>query len=450
MTETPLSGERLLAAGFHTVRASATKARPGAPAVRKVQAKRPAVARDDMRPWLADCTLDDKGRPIPNVANTGHVLRCDPALADLIAFDQMASGVVLNAPVPEATDPDALPDEGFRPREVTNTDIIALLEYLQSTGLPRLGKGDLHDALNKRARECAFHPVRDYLNELVWDGTPRVSFWMHTYLGAAKDRYTTVIGRKFLIAMIARVFQPGCKADHMVVLEGPQGAMKSTACRILGGDWFSDNMPDISVGKDAQQHLSGKWLIELAEMSAVSKAEDNALKAFLSRATERLRPQYERVEVSIPRQCVFIGTTNQSTYLRDETGGRRFWPVKVGRIDTDALMRDRDQLFAEALYLFQQGEDWWPDANFERECIRPQQEERFECDAWEPAIAHYLTGKARVQVQEVAREAIGLGLDKTGTSENRRIRNVFLRLGWTQKRGTGGVRWYVPAQASEE
>lgn len=450
MTISPSSSEAAIAAAFHSALNSATKPRPGSPAMRKVQTKRPGVARDEVRPWLSDCVLDDKGRPIANIANAGHVLRCDPALATLLAYDEMSSSVVLRAPLPEISNPDALPDEGFRPREVTDTDIIALLEYLQLTGLPRLGKGDLHDALKKRSRECAFHPVREYLDELVWDGTHRVTFWMHTYLGAERARYTSVIGRKFLLAMMARIFIPGCKADYMLVLEGPQGAMKSTACRILGGDWFSDNMPDISVGKDAQLHLRGKWLIEIAEMSAVSKAEDNALKAFLSRDEERVRPPFERVEVSIPRQCVFIGTTNQSTYLRDETGGRRFWPVKVGKIDTDALIRDRDQLFAEALHLFRQGEDWWPDANFERDCIRPQQEERFECDSWEPAIVEYLIGKSRVLVSEVLRDAIRVELSKTGMSENRRVRNVLTRQGWVQKRGTGGVRWYVPAQASGE
>lgn len=394
--------------------------------------------------WLADCQRDDKGHPIPNLANVLLALRRDAALADLFSFDEMESAVILNAPVPKGGAGFELPDDTFRPRQVTDTDITRVQEYLQLEGLPRLARDTTYQAVEARARENAVHPVRAYLSELTWDGEPRLCHWLHTYLGCKDDLYASQIGTMFFISLAARIFDPGCKADYMLVLEGTQGAMKSTACRIIGGEWFSDNMPDVTAGKDVSLHLRGKWLIEIAELSAISRAEDAALKAFLTRPVERFRPPYGRLEVVMPRQCVFIGTTNKATYLRDETGGRRYWPVKVGKVDTDRLQRDRDQLFAEAVHLYLDGRQWWPSADFEREQIKPQQEERFEGDAWEESILKWLEGRPRATVNEIAQGALYIDLSKIGTMEQRRISRCLERLGWVQRRGTGGTRHYYP------
>jgi predicted P-loop ATPase len=310
--------------------------------------------------------------------------------------------------------------------------------------LPKVSKDQTHQAVDQRAQECAFHPIRGYLDGLVWDRRERVGSWLTTYWGAEDTPYAAKIGQFFLIAMVARIFRPGCKVDYMPVFEGEQGAQKSAACSVLAGEWFSDSLPDIH-HKDAKEHMRGKWLIEVAELASTSRADTETLKAFVSRTEERYRPSYGRKEVIEPRQCVFVGTTNKTIYLKDETGGRRFWPVRVGEIDLPALKRDRDQLFAEAVIRYRAGEQWWPDAVFERMHIKPQQDARFEEDAWEQAVKDHVAPKDRVQITEIARIALGIETAKIGTHEQRRIAAVLTALGWKPGRDANGRFYNAPA-----
>ncbi len=377
--------------------------------------------------WEADLAHDERGNPLPNLANAAMALRRAPELAGLWRYDEMARHALVTRTPPGSRMPPVI-----APRPAADADVAAVQEWIQGAAIPKLGREVAHQAADLVAREAAFHPVRDYLTGVQWDGVPRIGRWLSYYLGAEPSEYVAAIGAMFLLSMVARIMRPGCKADYMLVLEGPQGAMKSTACSVLGGAWFSDALPDVTSGKDVAVHLNGKWLIEIAEMSALSKAEAGALKSFITRDTERYRPPYGRLEIVAPRQCVFIGTTNRTAYLRDETGGRRFWPVRVGTIDIDALRQDRDQLFAEALVAYRRGDRWWPDRDFERDHIAPQQETRFEVDAWEQAIAKWLPGKAKVTLLEVAQSALSIDTPKLGTADQRRISAALERLGWVR------------------
>jgi predicted P-loop ATPase len=384
--------------------------------------KRKRKPKADVADWIGQCILGDNGAALPILANVMVALRSDAFLTGCFAYDEMLRAPVLVANLPGQE------LEAVRP--ITDNDVSIVQEYIQKRGLPRIGQAIVHQAIDMRAIEWAFHPVRDYLSGLEWDGTPRLKSWLAAYLGVEASPYATGIGRMFMTAMVARIFEPGCKCDYMLVLEGPQGARKSTACSILGGEWFSDNLPDISAGKDVQQHLAGKWLLEVSEMSAMSKAESALLKAFITRTEERYRPSYGRREVVQPRQCLFIGSTNKAKYLRDETGGRRFWPVKVGTIDTDALTADRDQLFAEAVRIYQAGVAWWPDGDFERQHIKPEQEARYEEDAWEDSVMRWVSDKDKVLVGEIARDALHITTERIGRGEQNRIVAILEKNNW--------------------
>ena len=199
----------------------------------------------------------------------------------------------------------------------------------------------------------------------------------------------------------------------------------------------------MTAGKDVSQHLVGKWIIEISELSAMSKAESATLKAFVSRPVERYRPTYGRKEIIQPRMCCFVGSTNEGTYLRDETGGRRFWPVKVGAIDTDALKRDRDQLFAEAVTAYRNGGRWWPNAEFERQHIAPEQDERFLSDVWEDAIRAFLKDRNTVLVGQVARDCLAFETKQIGRADQHRITAILSRLQWARRKkdSQGNIPW---------
>jgi predicted P-loop ATPase len=400
--------------------------------------------------WLNECrrsASDDKklGKLILDYKNALIPLRRDKRFADLFAYDEMLRSPVLLRPIEPS------PPEGFAPRAMGDVDISYVQEALQ-TWFPRLSRETVAQAVETVASERRFHPVRDYLNSLEWDGVKRIDGddgWLSVYFGAEKSEYVRGIGRMFAISMVARIFKPGCQCDYMVILEGEQGELKSSALRTLGDRWFSDSMPELSgSAKDVSLHLRNKWLIEIDELGAMSRADINRFKGFLTRPAERYRPPYAREDVHEPRMVIFAGTTNDCAYLRDTTGNRRYWPIRTGTIDIEALKADRDAIFAEALVLFRKGVQWWPTKAFEKKHIQPEQNDRLEGDAVDDDIARHLDMlKAAGKNATIGEVAVALGAEtlKISMSEQYRIRRAMQAHGWTSgKQESSGRRPWVP------
>ncbi|QGX98293.1 hypothetical protein EI983_08350 [Roseovarius faecimaris] len=328
---------------------------------------------------------------------------------------------------------------------------------LEARGLKTVGKELVADAIRAVAKKLSYHPIRDHLNALRWDGEPRLDTWLIRLSGAEDTPYTRAVSRKFPIQMVARVMKPGCKADYTMVWSGEQGQDKSKACRILAGaEYFSDTLPSIRGSKEeALRHLQGLWLVELAELAPSFKADQEDQKAFLSGSVDRVRLPYARFPQSFRRQCVFIGTTNEDQFLKDPTGGRRYWPVAIRQVfDTEGLEKERDQLFAEATHAFNEGEEWWLDREFEAEHVKPVQAAAYEEDSWAMKIGPWLDKPAfdedddtpspkkdETTVAEVLSDALGIPAgQQTRANQNRAAANLRT-LGWTKHHTREGKVW---------
>lgn len=297
-------------------------------------------------------------------------------------------------------------------------------------------KGDVFDMLELEARRSAYDPLLEYLAGLKWDGVSRVDSWLAYYLGAEETPYTSQIGRKFLIASVARARQPGCKMDVMLVLEGPQGAGKSTAIRYLYGDrFFVDNLPDLH-SKDSFLQLQGAWAIEVGELSGLAKSEVADIKRFLSCQEDKFRPPYGRVAVSVPRRSVLVGSVNPEAgngYLKDQTGARRFWPVQCGEIALSALLRERDQLWAEACVLHAAGEKWHLTDAAAVHQAEVEQEIRREQHPWEELVQNWLIGRMSATISEVLADCIKVPPDRQTPQNSAQAGRCLRAAGWKDK-----------------
>jgi predicted P-loop ATPase len=303
-------------------------------------------------------------------------------------------------------------------------------------------------AIQTVAKERCFHPVRDYLDSLKWDGTLRLDNWPSLYLGCEPSEYISAVGSRWMIAAVARIYEPGVKADCALILEGPQGLLKSTVLRTLAGKWFTDDIAELG-SKDAAMQARGVWIIEIPELDAMSRVDVAKIKAFISRTTDRFRPPYGKRLVESPRQCVFAGSVNHSAYLRDETGGRRFWPVACERILIEELQRDRDQLWAEAFARYRAGERWWLDTKELELAAQQEQASRYESDPWEDLVAAWIEGRESVSIEELLCQCLDKPKANWAQSDKNRLARCLTALGWERcKMGPrAGRQWrYRPSE----
>ncbi|NEI57460.1 virulence-associated E family protein [Rhizobium leguminosarum] len=400
--------------------------------------------------WPAELLSDGETFKIINIAgNVARAFRFAPDLKGALALNEMSGQIEVRRPLPTIAAGAARPAG----RGIDDTDAILLTEWIQMEAhWFNLTTKMVQEGIVAAAAENRFHPVRNYLDALVWDGKARVPGWMATYLGARREPYENTVGLMWLVSAVARIYQPGCQCDYLPVFEGEQGLGKSTALKILGGEWFTDAMPHDLSSKDASISLRGKWIIEIAEMASMSRADSNALKAYITRRQEDYRPPFGRYNVTEPRQSVFAGTINPTAdgYLKDSTGARRFWPVKVSRLATGALERDRDQLWAEAVHHYRSGVRWWPEADFERRVFAPEQEQRRQADAWAGPVLEYIANRSEATLVAIGEEALGLIRSRIGKAEQGRITEILTAEGWRRGRLETGTRrqLFVPPPKS--
>jgi len=379
--------------------------------------------------------------------NVYTVMQGDPRLIGLVGLDLFSGLQVKRRATPWRSEPG----------EWTEGDDFHLGVYLsRHHSLLLASIGDIERGVAQAAREHAFNPVTDYMDRCaaMWDGAPRVAGALGRYWGCADNsEYLELVSTMFFVGIVVRAYRPGAKHDYAPVFEGGQGEGKSTALKVLGGDWFADT-PFRMGEKDGYLSIQGVLLYEVAELEQFNRSEVTAIKAFMSSTVDRFREPYGRRMKNMPRRCAFAATTNEGEYFKDSTGNRRFWPVATGRIDLDALIEDRDQLFGEAVAMMNAGVLTYPTREQQTRLVSPQQESREIPDPWHGHIYRYLEGIDadgvpkingrinRVTVLDLLTRGLHFEVSKLGPAklETMRIGAIMRKLGWTKDRETSGAR----------
>lgn len=329
--------------------------------------------------WKAELEYTKSGKLLCNISNIILILENDPALAGHIVHD-LFTGM--------DSAKDGLP-WNKNANQWTDTDDANLRVWLEKH-YDITGKEKIADALTAVLTRHSYHPIRDYLNGLTWDGVPRLDKIIIDYMGAEDSELNRAMSRKHFVAAVARVFNPGCKYDYCLIMSGAEGIGKSTLLRVMGGKWFNDSITTLE-GKEGMEQLRRAWVVELGELSSIKRSDVEQVKAHLSKQVDIYRAAYARRVLEHPRQCVFCGTTNEALFLKGDTGNRRFWVIPVVaelrkyRDWSEAIRRDRDQLWAEAVHYYKQGEPLYLSEELEAQAKQRQQD--FNDDNDDPIVA---------------------------------------------------------------
>lgn len=392
----------------------------------------------DADKWQSQLVKNERNQTIECWQNVYTILKHHPAWKGVIGFDAFAQRVMKRKAVPGVVEEGPLtPEDEYK----------VGLWLAQQLRVTIKAIGNLTTGIGACAAEQQFHPVREWLESLEWDGTARMDDWLCDALGARKTRYSIAVGRYFLLNMVARIFEPGCIMRSVPVLEGAQNRGKSEALRILAEPWFSDAHLEVGT-RDASEMIQGCWVYEIAEMHAFSRAETTKVKQFVSMRVDSWVPKYIRGSIRVPRQGVFAGTTNEGLYLRDWTGNTRFWPVRceeAGEIELDTLREIRPQLFAEAVAEYRKKSRRHPSREEEAELFAPEQDARLLEHHWHAPIARWLVGHSRSQVtaHDVLKEALNVDTSKLTQPMFQDVGRVMAKLGWPREREKTGAReWF--------
>lgn len=395
----------------------------------------------------------NEGGALPTHANALIIMAYDPFLRGIVIFNSFTHRALITKAPPRPTE-EAVPLPGPYPRPWTDSDVVLMTGYIQRVYSSKFKPSTVLDAMLADAQQRQSHPVVKWLAGLEWDSVPRLDRWLHKAFGCLDDDYHASVGSKTLIAAVRRVRHPGCKFDTMLVIEGRQNIGKSTALRRLASDdWFSDSMPANLESKDSAMALAGWWIIEFAEIQHVVRAEVETIKAFLSRAIDRYRPPYGRSVVDVPRQGIVIGTTNESDYLRDTSGNRRFWPVRAKYADTEWIEENREQIWAEAAAREKAGEAIYLADADELASATMEQADRLEQDVWTAPVMTFLTGRLSVTIAEILTDALIIDKARQDRRAQMRVSHVLRAMGWIVviERGYGGakhpMRVYYPERS---